>query len=371
MGRIVTLLRRSLQSYSADKCAPLAAAIAYATIFALFPLALLGISLLGFFVSDAAARREVVDGIAAGGILGDDGKAALERTLAGISTAKGWLALVGVLTATWSVTGLFGVLRSALDSVWDVDRPLPLLRAKLRDLTLVVGVGGLLLAATASTALLQGTAQAGPLFGLLVFGVALLLTFTAFLVLYRVAPHARLGWGDVWPAAVIAALFFEVGKNGLAYAIRTLSHLNALAGPLGAAILFLTFVYYTAQVVLFAAEVAKHRMLVRAGAVPADDPTSTTAPAPLGQRVRGTLRRLWTVDLPHHDTALPYAPSRQAAMTQPPTNTREEVLFQQQEAQARDAQDAGEDDGAAMDGGVRTAAGRRPSRTTGNRPRRP
>lgn len=362
MGRMVTLLTRSLQSYRADKCAPLAAAIAYYTVFALFPLALLGLSLLGFFVSDETARRQVVDGIASGGIFGDDGKAALERTLAGVSSARGWLGLVGVLTAAWSVTGLFGVIRSALDSVWDVDRPLPLLRAKLRDLTLMVGVGGLLGASTASTGLLHGARQAGahglgplldlagPVFGLLVFAVALLLTFTAFLVLYRVAPHARLGWGDVWPAAAIAALFFELGTNGLTYYIRNLGHVNALAGSLGGAILFLTFVYYTAQVILFAAEVTKHRMLVQAGAVPARDPASTTAPVPLGKKARGTLRRLWTVDLSHHDTELPYAPSRQAAATQQPTNTREEVLFKQHEARARDAQDAGQDDRAAMAG---------------------
>jgi membrane protein len=365
---MVTLLRRSLQSYSADKCAPLAAAIAYYAVFALFPLALLGVSLLGFFVSDAAARRQVVDGISSGGFLGDDGRAALERTLAGVSSARGWIGLVGLITAAWSVTNLVGVVRSALDSVWDVDRPLPLLRAKLRDLLLAVSVGGLLSVSTASTGLLIGAHRleplrdlTGPLVALLGFGMALLVTFAAFMVLYRVAPHARLGWGDVWPAAAIAALVFEVGKNALAHYLRNLGHVNALAGSLGAAILFLSFVYYTAQVVLFAAEVAKHRMLVQAGAVPARDPASTTVPASLGKRVQGTLLRLWTVDLAHHDLDLPYAPGRQAATTQQPTNTREEVLFKQHEARARAAQDAGQDDGADLVGAGRQRRGGTPS----------
>lgn len=354
MGRIITLLKRSLQSFGSDKCATLSAAIAYHTVFALFPLALLGVSLLGFFVGDESARRQVVDGIASVITLGDDGKEGLERTLSGVSRAKGWLGVVGIFTAAWGASGLFGAIRSALDSVWDVDRPLPMLRGKARDLMLLFGFGGLLGASTASTGLLQGARRAGaswlgpvvdlaaPLFVVLLFVAPLVFTFAAFLFLYRFAPHARLNWGDVWPAALLTALFFEFGKNLLTYYISNLGNFNALAGSLGAAILFLAFVYYASQVILFAAEFAKHRMLMNEGAVPATDPKPPPqAKAPLPKKVKGTLVRLWKVDQSHHDPELPYEPSRLDPATNRPTNTREEVLFKQQEALQRAAQDTG------------------------------
>jgi len=140
--------------------------------------------------------------------------------------------------------------------------------------------------------------------------VPLLLTLPAFMLLHRLAPHARLHWADIWPAAAISALFFTLGQTLLTFYLTHLGHFNALAGSLGAAILFLAFVYYGAQVGLLAAEFAKHRLLVRAGAVPATDPVVRAAPRSRAQQVTGLLARLWTVQESHHDNGLPYRPSR-------------------------------------------------------------
>ncbi len=351
-----TLIKRSLQSFGSDKCTTLAAAIAYYAVFALFPLALLGVSVLGFFVSDAAARQQVVNGFAAVISLGPASQEALSRTLAGVSRAKGWLGVVGLLTALWSASGLFGNIRSALDSVWDVDRPLPALRAKARDLLLLVSFGILLLLSTLSTGLLQNLDRVtalrplvGPMSGLLSVVVPLLFTFAAFLVLYRLAPHARLRWGDVWPAAAITAVAFDFGKDLLALYLHHVASLNVLAGSLGAAILFLIFVYYATLIILLAAEFNKHWLLVRAGAVPATDTQPQAAHVPLPEKLRGVLERLWEVGYPHHETDLPYAPGRQDPATNRPTNTREEVLFNQRRTTAEAARDR--QDGHAPSGG--------------------
>ena len=366
MGGVVTVLKRSVHSFGSDRCASLAAGIAYYTVFALFPMALVGVALLGLFVDDASARASVVSGIAGVITLGDAGEEALNGALSGVSRASGVLGLFGILTALWSASGLFGSFRAALDSVWDVDRPLPMLRGKLRDIGLLIGFGGLLGASTTSTAFIQGARQtgtdligplldlAGPLFALVAFFAPLALTFAAFMILYRMAPHARLRWRDVWPSALIAALFFEFGKNALTYYISNLGNFNALAGSLGAAILFLVFVYYSAQVVLFAAEVAKHRLLIQSGVVPAKDEPATPKPkVSLVDKVQGTLKRLWQVDESHHDKELPYAPARLDPATNQPTNTREEVLFAIEEGRKRAQEDAGE----ATPADARTSAG--------------
>jgi len=334
-----TLLRRSLQSFGSDKCSTLAAAIAYYTVFALFPMALVGVSVLGFFVSDAAARQQVVEGLTSVLSVGDASQGALSQTLAGISRAKGWLGLVGLLTGLWGASGLFGSIRSALDSVWDVDRPLPVLRAKVRDLVLFATFGGLLAASTISTGLLQNLERpglprplAGPVTGLLSILIPLMFSFSAFMVLYRLAPHARLRWGDVWPAAVITTVAFDFGKDVLTLYLRHVASLNVLAGSLGAAILFLAFVYYASQVILFSAEIAKQRLLAKRGAVPATDPQPVRRQTPLAAKLKGALVRLWRVEAPHHDNELPYAPARMDPGTRRPADTREEVLLKEDQA---------------------------------------
>jgi hypothetical protein len=96
----------------------------------------------------------------------------------------------------------------------------------------------------------------------------------------------------VAPAAVIAALFFEFGKNLLTYYISHLRIVNALAGSLGAAILLLVFVYFASQVILFAAEIAKHRKLVTAGLMPAVDPPAETRRS-MSDSVKDGVIRLW------------------------------------------------------------------------------
>ena len=90
--------------------------------------------------------------------------------------------------------------------------------------------------------------------------------------------------------------------------------MNALAGSLGAAILLLLFVYYASKAGLSFAE-----------------------------KMKGTVKRLWMVDHPHHDPELPYQPSRMDPATNRPTNTREEVLYKLEEARANAERDAGED----------------------------
>ncbi len=353
MGGMITLCKRSFQSFGSDKCATLAAAIAYYTVFALFPIAFVGVAVLGFVVGGESARQNVIDAITKIIPLGAQGEKGLSDALKGVASSKGVLGLIGIVTAAWSASGLFGAIRSALDSVWDVDRPLPMLRAKARDLLLFIGFGGLLGLSTASTGFLQGARAAGhssflgpivdlggPVFWLLTIVLPFAITFCAFMVLYKVAPHARLTWRNVWPAAVIAAIFFEFGKNLLTFYIAHMGNFNALASSLGAAILFLVFIYYASQVILLAAEFAKHRMLVKSGTVPAADP-KTAAPKPsFSERVKGMAKRTWVIEERHHQQDLPYAPARMDPVTDAPTNTKEEVLVSQRQAQEQAHADA-------------------------------
>jgi membrane protein len=337
MSAIPTILKRSVTSFGLDRCSTLSAAIAYRTVFALFPLALIGVSLLGFFMGDETARQRVIDGISSVIPLGGDGERALQDTLQGANSAKGLIGLIGLLTAAWSASGLFGEMRQALNSVWDVDRTRPMLRAKSQDLLIMLGFGGLLAASTVSTGVLRGAREAGaqwigplldladPLFNVIVFFAPLVLTFAAFMVLYRIAPHTRLRWRDVWPAALIAALFFEFGKNLLSYYIAHLSNFNVLAGSLGAAILFLVFIYYASQVILLAAEISKHLLLVRTGTLPATDPKSAKQPGSIVDKATAMAVGLWKSPEPHHDPELPYQPARLDPATNRPTNTVEEV----------------------------------------------
>jgi len=304
MKRIYTILMRSVQSFGADGCSTHAAAIAYYTVFALLPMALVGVSVLGFFVGGEQARLEVIKTFNTAVALSPEGEESVERLLRGVNRARGWLGAAGLLVALWSATSLFAAIRRALDAVWHVEQQVPTLRAKLRDFVMYAGFVGLLTTATLSSTyfndLIAWSTRAFGAFALIcvvIIGLAAeTIPFCAFLFLHRFGTDANVRWRDVWPAALVTTLFFEFARNAFAAYVRSLESFNVLAGSLGAAILLLLFVNYSARVALFSAELAKHRKLVRAGLLP-----PTNAPMPdekqtLLIRFRDAVIRLWAIE---------------------------------------------------------------------------
>ena len=97
MRGFMTLVKRSFLSFGSDRCSTLAASIAYNTVFAIFPMALVGVAVLGFIVGDGSARQRVVDGITKVIPLGSQGADALSNTLKGASNAKGIVGIIGIV----------------------------------------------------------------------------------------------------------------------------------------------------------------------------------------------------------------------------------------------------------------------------------
>jgi membrane protein len=74
-----------------------------------------------------------------------------------------------------------------------------------------------------------------------------------FALLDRVLPDSWVAWRDVWTGAAITALLFSIGKALIGL---YLGH-TTTGSPFGAAgsvVLFLLWVYYSAQIFLFGAE---------------------------------------------------------------------------------------------------------------------
>lgn len=71
-------------------------------------------------------------------------------------------------------------------------------------------------------------------------------------LVYKILPDAQVRWGDVWMGAALTAALFTAGKTllGLYPGFLTVSSVYGAAGSL---IMFLLWVYYSAQIFLFGA----------------------------------------------------------------------------------------------------------------------
>jgi membrane protein len=203
----------------------------------------------------------------------------IEHLLAGITKNRGQISLYAAPAFLWFSTRLFAGVRTSLNDIYDVSsRPLPRrhfvvnwLAAKLRDMGMVVATVLLFLANTLLTTGLAIIASRGreqlPQFAFFVSTVGRilgeLLTFSfsvsLFYVTYSYASVRRLPWRTALLASTFTAVLFEVAKRLYGLYLANLANLEGPLGDanIGAAVLFVLWVFYTAIVFLLGGVVAE------------------------------------------------------------------------------------------------------------------
>jgi membrane protein len=247
------------------KDARLGAALSYYSVFSIGPLILIAIAVAGLLFGQDAVRGEVTGALK--NLLGDTGAQAIEAMLAEASKPKeGMLAtLIGLGTLIFAAIGVVVQLKDALNTVWEVKTPpgkgiWGFARTYVLSLAGVLSLGFLLLISmlvtTGLSALGKFVAPYIPEVALQIvslvvsFGVISLL----FAMMFKWLPDAEIDWRDVWVGAVATAAFFEIGKFLIGLYIGK-QGLESTYGAAASIIIVLIWVYYSAQIVLFGAEV--------------------------------------------------------------------------------------------------------------------
>ena len=75
-----------------------------------------------------------------------------------------------------------------------------------------------------------------------------------FAAIFRVVPDAQIEWSDVWLGALATAILFTIGKFVLGLYLGTQTSAYGAAGSLMAVLLW---VYYSAQILFFGAELTQ------------------------------------------------------------------------------------------------------------------
>ncbi len=210
---------------------------------------------------------------------GQDPFAVVEDVLARITRNRGALSLYAAPAFVWFSTRLFAGVRTSLNDIFDVSLRPPRRRnlvvgyllSKGRDVAMVVGTLALLLLNTlisAELAVVQARGAAVlPQFSffvstagrLLAELVTILSSVSLFFVVYKYASVRKLRWRTALLAATFTALAFELAKR--LYAIY-LAHFASFKGSggdatIGAIVLFVLWLYYTAIVFLLGGVVAE------------------------------------------------------------------------------------------------------------------
>ncbi|HXW08826.1 MAG TPA: YihY/virulence factor BrkB family protein [Vicinamibacterales bacterium] len=240
-----------------------AASIAYYSLLSLFPFFLLAFSIIGSVASSdgdrAAIQKFVLDYFPRQFEF-------VTNQLDAIQRSRLQLGLAGSALMIWAAMGVFGAITSAVNHAWGVEKQPSYFKHKLISLVMLVAAGlllllGLLLVSAINVAeahWFAGVMQRTPAL-LVLQGFALrwatLLTFifVVGLVFYFV-PNANVRFRDVWVGAILTGLLWRGALAGFSFYLRDLSRFS-VHGSIAAVVAFLLWVYISAVILLYGAEV--------------------------------------------------------------------------------------------------------------------
>jgi membrane protein len=88
------------------------------------------------------------------------------------------------------------------------------------------------------------------------FGVSLAVLTILFSLLFKWLPERELAWREVWLGGFVTALLFNIGKSAIAWYVGT-QGFESTYGAAASIVVLLIWVYYSAQIVLFGAELTQ------------------------------------------------------------------------------------------------------------------
>lgn len=273
LREIGSILIEAATRFGQDHAPRLGAALAFYAVMSLAPLLFVLTAIAGQVFGAEAVRGEIVAQIQ--DVVGREAAVLIEDVVRRAAIeAEGWLMVaIGVAGLLFGASIVLIQLKLALNSIWGLEpeRGGGVLHA-IKDFVLMrliafgvmIGLGLLvmlsLLASTAVDALATWFDELLPLpaiwLRLLNIGVWLGILTLLFAYIYRTLPDVRIRWAEVWLGAIVTAILFTIGKELIAiYMAR--GAVGSAYGAAGALVVLLFWIYYSALIFFFGAEITQ------------------------------------------------------------------------------------------------------------------
>lgn len=258
-------IMRAQERYNDSKGDFYAAGITYFTVFALFPLLMVGFAAGGFILASRPQLMADVEQRIRETVSGDFGTQLVQLMDSAISS-RGTVGIIGLATAAWAGLGWMSNLREALSQMWEQRaEPDGFVRTKLSDLLALLSVFVAMVLTIGLTALANESVMTRVLNWLGLHDVpgltvvlpvvswllSALVTWLLFTWMIARLPREPIAFGSSVQGGLLATVGFELFKQVGSIYLGSVMH-----GPAGATfgpvLGLMVFAYVTARLVLFA-----------------------------------------------------------------------------------------------------------------------
>jgi membrane protein len=243
-----------LKKFSDDGASQLAALIAYYGFFALFPLLLVFVTVLGFVLQgNASAQNSVLHStLSQFPIIGNQ----LQSNVHSLK-GSGIALAIGLIFALLAGLGITGATQNAFNQVWYIPhkrRP-NFVTWRLRGLGLLVvlGILGIISTAAAGVVTAQTTGAIEVVGGIV---VALVLNLLLFFTAFRLLTSDEVDTRALIPGVIVGAVLWQILQHvGGYYVDHVIRHAKETSGLFAFVLGLLAWLYLGAQMTLLAAEI--------------------------------------------------------------------------------------------------------------------
>lgn len=267
MRLIWLVLRQAASRWRRHHATTHGAALAFFAMLSLAPLMVILVRLIGIFFGEEAAQGSLVERLEA--LTGDKAAQSIQALVeasgrTGRSATATWF---GIGVSMVGATAVFAQVQESLNAIWGVRKKrgrgvVDFLRRRGLSFAMLLGLGGVLLAsllASAWFAAMQSVLARffphaevlGPWEDL---GLSFIVLTAVFALIFKILPDARIAWPEVWVGSAVTALLFLAGRHGIGFYLGHAA-VASMSGAAGSFMALLLWVYYSALIFYFGAEV--------------------------------------------------------------------------------------------------------------------
>lgn len=271
-NRIWGPLQETWKRFVDDDGTLMAAAVAYYASLSLFPLLLVLVSGLGFFLDyttvGESAREQILNAVEQQSNV--QLREALENVFAQVREGQAVGGRLGLLGMLFAAVAIFAQFDRAFEVIWNAEKSPPkgLLHAvrrvffeRLRAFLLVLSLGAIVIVvflagvaiAAVRNVVTEWLSLPSGMWSLVAIGSTVVLNTLVFTLLYRLLPAPRIEWNEALRGAVFAAVGWEIGRQLLNLWLTRTDYASAY-GVIGSFLGVMLWIYFATTVVFLGAE---------------------------------------------------------------------------------------------------------------------
>jgi membrane protein len=289
-------LKELFRRFGQDQCPAFAAALAFFAIISLVPVMLVALAGLAFVFHTPQEAMTRLQGVLNNMLPGTAAQGEIQHLLVEranvvnsvhtLIQTRGIAGLIGILSLIWAAIQIFINAAPAMNAAYEVRETRGWIKLRLVAFGLFIGAGLLFLASLIPS---SGPSFIGSLhipwlrlpqevpwwLDALFWLVSLAINITMFALVYKYMPSASTTWREAFVGGAVTGVLWEAAKRGFAFYLAHFANYNKVYGGLGALMILLLWIYYTAMILLLGAETAAlYQDIQKAAAEPAPGPAS-------------------------------------------------------------------------------------------------